>query len=274
MSDAHATESSDFVQIGIITRYELLKHLRRRRLLAVLVITSVLCAIQLGVPLALNMPYQQNVKDFAMSFFGFVNLLIIISGAFFAGDAIASEFQHKTGYIIFPNPVKRTTLVLGKFLAALLSVLMVVALYYLIGVSSMLGIYGEVPYEIGVSFAYAVLYLCSVLGLTFFFSSVFGGTTGATLTSFFMLFMILPIVTAVSTFTGYEPWYILTYASGIITEIIEPPLERVVEITVPGSPITIWIFHPDFFYSVLVLLAYFIITLVISALIARRKEMT
>lgn len=271
MSKTSSIESNDFAQIGIVTRYELLKHLRRRRLIAVLAIDLVVCALQLVVPPALGISYQRDVKDFAGSFFGFVNLLIIMSGAFFAGDAIASEFEHKTGYVIFVNPVRRVTLVLGKFVAAFLSVVMVISIYYVIGILSMLGIYGSVPLEMGESFAYAVLYVCSVLGLTFLFSSIFKGSMGATLLSFFTLFMILPIVTAVFTFTGSEPWYVLTYAAGIITEIINPASVRVRHIQV--NNLTMWIFHPDFLTSVVVLAFYFVATLVLSLFIAKRKEM-
>jgi len=274
MLKASGIERNDFTQIGIITRYELLKHLRRRRLFAVLAINFVVCALQLVIPPALGTSYQPNVKDFAGSFFGFINLLIITSGAFFAGDAIASEFEHKTGYIIFVNPVRRVTLVLGKFVAAFLSVAMVISIYYVVGILSMLGIYGSVPLEVGASFAYAVLYICSVLGLTFFFSSIFKGSMGATLLSFFTLFMILPIVNAVFTFTGSEPWYVLTYAAGIITEIINPPPVRIEKFSVPNSNLTIWIFHPDFLTSVIVLVAYFVVTLLLSLFISKRKEMT
>jgi len=274
MSKKSSIERNDFAQIGIVTRYELLKHLRRRRLFAVLAINFVVCALQLVIPPALGISYQRNVKDFAGSFFGFINLLIITSGAFFAGDAIASEFEHKTGYITFVNPVRRVTLVLGKFVAAFLSVVMVISIYYVVGILSMLGIYGSVPLEVAKSFVYAVLYICSVLGLTFFFSSIFKGSMGATLLSFFMLFMILPIVNAVFTFTGSEPWYVLTYAAGIITEIINPPSVRVEKIQVPNSDLTIWNFHPVILTSVVVLALYFAVTLMLSLFIAKRKEMT
>ena len=90
--------------------------------------------------------------------------------------------------------------------------------------------------------------------------------------SFFTLFMILPIVNAVFTFTGSEPWYVLTYAAGIITEIINPASVRVQHIQV--NNLTMWVFHPDFLTSVVVLAFYFVATLLLSLFIAKRKEMT
>ena len=266
--------SSNFRQIYIVTRYELLKHLRRRRLIAVLAITLIVSVLQLAVPPAFNIPYPEEAKGFADNFLGFAGLLVIICGAFFAGDAIASEFEHKTGYVVFPNPVKRAVLVAGKFLAAMLSVLLMVGIYYGICVSAMLAIYGTTIIEVAQSFGYAFLFLLGVVGLTFFFSSILKGSMGATLLSFFMLFMIMPIVESVITITGNEPWYLITYASGIITEVINPSPVRVEKITVERSPITIWVFHPDFLTSTIVLLGYFIVTLALSLIIVDRKEMT
>ena len=265
-------EIGGFRQVCIVTRYELLKHLRRRRLVAVLVITLAVAALQLVVPPAFNIPYAKEPKGFAQSFLGFVDMLIIICGAFFAGDAIASEFEHKTGYVIFPNPVKRVVLFAGKFLAALFSVLLMVGLYYAICAFSMLAIYGTPIVEVSYSFVYAFLYLLGVLGLTFLFSTILRGSMGATLLSFFTLFMILPITQSMLTLTGNEPWYIITYAAGIITQVINPPKVRVEKMTVGNM--TVWIFHPDITTSVLVLLAYFLVTVALSILIFRQKQMT
>jgi ABC-2 type transport system permease protein len=266
-------ENTDLKQIGIVMRYELLKHLRRRRLIAVLAITLIVSSLQLAVPPAFNIAYPEEPKSFAESFLSFVHLLVIICGAFFAGDAIASEFEQKTGYILFPNPVKRVVLVAGKFLAAVISVFLMVGLYYAICFLSILTIYGVTLNQLVHSFAYAFLFLLGVLGLTFLFSSLLKGSMGATLLSFFMLFMILPIMEGVLTITGNEPWYSITYSSQIITEVINPSSVRVEKIVVKDSPITVWVFHPDFLTSTVVLLTYFIATLVLTLLIIDRKEM-
>lgn len=271
MAKQESTDTGGIKQIGIVTGYELLKYLRRRRLYAVLAITAVVTVLIFAVPLALHTPFPQEAKQWAASYLGFANLLIIIAGAFFAGDAVSSEFEQKTGFIIFPNPVKRTSLVLGKFFAAFLSALLTVALYYLIGVIGLLGIYGLVLPEMLTSFGYAILYLCSVLGLTFLFSTIMKGSMGATLLAFFTLFMIMPIVSQVITLTGNEPWYLTTYASGMITQSINPQTDAVMEF--PGSPFKIYVFYPKFPISLLVMLAYFVLGLALSLALINRKEM-
>jgi len=263
--------SFDLRQIGIVTRYELLKHLRRRRLLAVLVIAALTAILLIVVPYALNVNLANQATEWASTFFGFSTFLIVIVGAFFAGDAIASEFEHKTGYILFPNPVRRTSLVLGKYVAAFISGLLPIGFYYVMGVGGLLGIYHTVPWEIGASFLYALLYLCCVLGLTFMLSAVFKSSMTATLLSFFTFILILQVVSSVVTLAAMEPWYLPNYAAGSITQVINPQSDTV--INVPGSPLKIYQFYPKFPVSIIVQVAYTIVAVALSLIATNRKEM-
>jgi len=263
--------SGDFKQIGIVAKYEVLKHLRRKRLYAVLVISALVAALQFTVPLAFNIAFPQEPKNWAYNFFSFINFLIIITGAFFAGDAIASEFEHKTGFIVFQNPVKRSSLVIGKFLAAFASALLALGFYYVLGACAMLWIYGSIPVETASSFAYAILYICSVLGFTFLFSSMLKGSMGATLLSFFTFFLIFSITSSVITLTGNEPWYIPTYASGIINNVFNPQQDTIIEM--PRSSFRLYQFYPKLPISAIILATYFVATLASSVLITKRKEM-
>jgi ABC-2 type transport system permease protein len=271
MTDTESRRISDLRQIGIVTRYELLRHMRRRRVYAVLIIAAVLGLVQIAVPWALNMSFPQQAVVWAAAFLGSSTFIIIIVGTFFAGDAIVSEFEQKTGYIIFTNPVKRFSLVAGKFAAAFISSLLPTGLYYLIGTGGLLGIYGFVPAETAASFAYAVLYLCVVLGFTFLFSAVLKGSMGATLLSFFTFLLILSIVSQVIALTGNEPWFLPNYAAGMVTQVINPQTDMVQ--TFPGSPLKIYAFYPKFPVSLIVLVVYFLATFVLSAVITRRKQM-
>jgi len=270
MAKMNGRKFGSFEQIKIVARYELLRHLRRKRLYAALFITALIGLLPLIVLKGFNIGFPE-VKQWTSTYYGYTSLIVIISGAFFAGDAIASEFEQKTGYMLFPNPVKRTYLVIGKFIAAFLPVLLAVGFYYAIGVTSTWAAYGTIPAATASSFAYAVLFSCCVLGLTLLFSAVLKGSMGATLLAFFTLFLILPIISVVLTFTGNEPWYLPTYASGIITYIFDPPVERVQ--VIPTDGLKIYIFYPDFLISVIVMAVYFVVTLLLTVIITNRREM-
>lgn len=271
-----AKDKSDDVgalqHIIIVARYELLKHLRRKRLLAVFVIAALAGLLLIVVPYALNVALPKDAKSWASTFFSFANSLIVIVGAFFAGDAISSEYEHKTGYMLFPNPVKRTSLVLGKFAAAFISALLPIGFYYALGAGGLLGIYGTISWEIGASFLYALLYLLCVLGLTFLFSSLLKSSMAATLLSFFMFIFILSIVSSVITLAGVEPWFMPNYAAGSTTQVINPQKDTVMEFQ--GSPLKIYLFYPKFPASIIVQAVYLIAALALSIVITNRKEMT
>ncbi|MBS7632640.1 ABC transporter permease [Candidatus Bathyarchaeota archaeon] len=248
-----------------------MKHLRRKRIYAVLIIAALIGALQLIVPVIYGLGFPSQATLWAYSFFSFTNFLVIIVGTFFAGDAIASEFELRTGYIIFPNPISRLLLILGKFTAALFSALLAIGFYYAIGVGGLLGIYGFVPLEIAASFAYAVLAICVVLGFTFLFSSIMKGSMGATLLSFFMFLLILSTLRQVIALTGTEPWFMPDYAFGSIIQVINPQQDIIQEF--PGSPIKIYNFYPKFPVDVAVLISYFVATLALSIWVFRKKEM-
>lgn len=271
-----AKDKSDDVgalqHIIIVARYELLKHLRRKRLLAVFVIAALAGLLLIVVPYALNVALPKDAKSWAFPFFSFANSLIVIVGAFFAGDAISSEYEHKTGYMLFPNPVKRTSLVLGKFAAAFISALLPIGFYYALGAGGLLGIYGTISWEIGASFLYALLYLLCVLGLTFLFSSLLKSSMAATLLSFFMFIFILSIVSSVITLAGVEPWFMPNYAAGSTTQVINPQKDTVMEFQ--GSPLKIYQVYPKFPASIIVQAVYLIAALALSIVITNRKEMT
>jgi len=140
-------------QIGIVTRYELLKYLRGRRLLAIILLTVIISGIFLVVPPAIGSQYSKDPTEFVMNMLRFLGVLSILSATFFGADAIVSEFESKTGYFLFPNPIRKTTIFLGKFIASALVSVGVIALYYLIAVVSVQVIDGSVPANTGLSFA-------------------------------------------------------------------------------------------------------------------------
>src|SRR5207245_246081 len=63
-----------------------------------------------------------------------ITLVVILSGIFFGGDAISGEFQNKTGYFLVGNPLRRSSIYIGKWIAALTASLIIFAIYAAIAV--------------------------------------------------------------------------------------------------------------------------------------------
>ncbi|MDD1743768.1 MAG: ABC transporter permease subunit, partial [Methanomassiliicoccales archaeon] len=206
---------SDMRQILLVTRYDIYKHLRSRRLLGLLIVEVLLLVLILALPPLLGSEYNKNPDGFLSSFTNAntINLLIVIGATLFAGDAIVSEYQNRTGYLIFPNPVKKSVLFAGKFLASTIIVGGAVLIWYGVGMISGVAVTGSVTLLAFYSLLLALLYSVACIGVGFFLSALMKGSTGALVFTFMLLFMILPIVdTTVGAVGGVKPDVSLTFA--------------------------------------------------------------
>jgi len=251
-------------RLAIVTRYELLKHFRRKRFYAVFAIVIAIELLILVIPKVLGEGYPDNVMTMA-AMLSIGPSFAVIASIFFIGDAIAGEFEGKTGYILFSNPIKRTTVVAGKYLACFAATALILLALYGVTTASLLGIYHQVPLEVWESFAYCLLYVGGVLAMALFFSSILRGSMGAALSTFFLMFMIFPILQGVLMTTGHEPWFILTYAGGIVSGVYRAPAGMG-----PGQEA---LMRPEIGQSLVVMVIYLVAFLFLSAVITRRREM-
>src|SRR5207244_11493051 len=125
-------------------------------------------------------------------------------------------FQNKTGYFLVANPLRRSSIYIGKWLGALTASLMVLAIYAAITLGNGLYYFGaNVPYQFAESLRFSILYLIAVLGFTFFFSSLFKSSSMSILvTAILFLFAFSLIQLILSGLAQIEPWFIITYGSG------------------------------------------------------------
>ena len=175
---------SELKKLRVVTKYELLKQFRRKRFYGALAITVLAVVLTIGLYRGLDLPKQMGIPEniinqqgadlFAMFVTG-MGALAVLAAVFFAGDAIASKFEHKTGYILFPNPVKRATIVVGKYLACFIATAMIISVAYGISACALLAFYGEIPGGIVGSLALTLMLACTVVSMAFAFSSVLKG---------------------------------------------------------------------------------------------------
>src|SRR5207245_2282640 len=93
-------------------------------------LVGLIIGLFLGLPPALGASYPSTPNAFVSTFATFTGLLVVLSGVLFAADALVSEHEKRTGYFLFPNPVRREVLVLGKIAASLIVSAAVISLYY------------------------------------------------------------------------------------------------------------------------------------------------
>jgi len=266
----------DFRHVLLSTSLEIRKHLRRRRIIITATLAILLPIIFYVIPLAFSGGFAETADAFASTNLAFINLLIIISAAIFAGDAISGEFESRTGLLLFPTPQRRNSIFVGKFLAALLATWASISLYYLVTSLEIISIYGpaDLSTELAKSFLLALIYGASVVSLIYFFSSVLRRTITSTLLGFFLLMMILPIVSTVLSAVDVDPWFIVTHSAGLITDVFNLPnafgFGPGQEAGRGGNLMT---FSPEFYLGIAVMAAYAIIPFLAGLGIANRKQM-
>ncbi len=211
---------SDFEKLRIIIQYEFLKHFRRKRLYIVLGIALLVEALVLIlVPVLMEKGYPKDALSMAALLTAGPSLAVI-GAVFFAGDAIAGEFEGKTGFLLFINPVKRTVLWTGKYLAGFVATAILVMFSYIIITIALLAIYQQVPFELLKSFGLCILYAAAVLSVTFLFSAISKGSMGATVMTLLFIFVICGILQSVLMATGKPNWFILSTGGDSITAVL------------------------------------------------------
>ncbi|TMI17016.1 ABC transporter permease [Candidatus Bathyarchaeota archaeon] len=269
---------TSIAQVGTITKYELLNYFRSRRFFVLLIIGIVISAIFTAVVGYYGIAYLNLTS--ALGFYSFwwgnsITLVVILSGIFFGGDAISGEFQNKTGYFLVGNPLRRSSIYIGKWIAALTASLIIFAIYAAIAVGNGIYYFGaNIPYQFGDSLVFSVLYLIAVLGFTFFFSSLFKSSSMSILvTAILFLFAFSLIELIVSRLAQIEPWFIITYGAGIIGNVLMDPYPLTQSTRGPGGR-EVSTFAVTIPQGIEILVGYFVITAVIGLLLFERKEFT
>ncbi len=267
---------SSIAQVGITTKYALLDYIRSRRFFIILTITG-LISVLLTVLVGYYRPpsFLTSNLSFYSSWWGnSVTFVVILSGIFFGGDAISGEFQNKTGYFGVPNPIRRSSIYIGKWLAAFIASIVILGVFTAVTVGNGLYYFSGIPYQFGESLLFTVFYLIAVLGFTFFFSSLFKSSSMSILvTAILFLFVFTLIQQLVAGLVQIEPWFILTYGAQIIPNVLMatyPAHTTIFPIGRGGATLTEY--NATIPEGLAIIAIYFAVTTIIGLILFERKE--
>jgi len=266
-------------QVGTITKYELVNYFRSRRFFVLLIIGLIIS----GLLTALVGYYRpSSFLASPLSFYsswwagpmGSITFVIVLSGIFYGGDAISGEFQNKTGYFLVANPLRRSSIYIGKWLGALIASIIMLGVFAAITIGNGIYYFGlNIPNQLWESLLFAVLYLIAVLGFTFFFSSLFKSTSMSILvTAILFLFAFNLIQTLVERLVKIEAWFMITYGAQIITNVLIDPYPTTMTQGFGRDAFTSYAATiPE---GIAILLAYFVVTAVLGLFLFERREFT
>lgn len=259
-----------------VAKFELLRQFRRRRMVLLLAIAGVVAAALFGVMRAFGAE-GSTAYSYLSSYGPFVSILAALAATFFGGDALVGEFEHRTGYLLFPQPVTRTSIFVGKLLAALGLTSLTVGTYYAIMAGATLGVKGTLPVEVAYSFLLAILYTTAALGVAFLLSSALKTTTVASVLTFALLFFVLAIVSTILGVASVRPDGNLAFAGQTIANILAGPYPSGYPGDSPGGGPGgrpgLTQYSPAVGTSIAVMAAWALISFAVALFLYRRREM-
>lgn len=268
-------------QALILSRYQFRDYLRSRRFILMMGIVLAAGAIITTV-VAYYRPAGliDNANDLYGGLWGGGALFVIVfAGIIFGGDAIAGEFQNKTGYFLMGLPIKRTTVYAGKYLAALAASIVSLIVYLIIVTGNAVYYLGagafSVPGPLIESFALTLLYLLALLGFVFLFSSLFKTSAYAVLVvAVLFLFGFSIIQTVVIDLAHTEPWFLLSYVNAINAYPLTGVPGHIVTTRNPFTRATITTYNPTYLEGIIVMAGYWLLTTIGGLFLFEREEFT
>ena len=267
---------SDLRQMIIMSRYQFKNYIRSRRIYIILLITVIVIALIVSINAYFGNPSFETPKNTANNFASFSEILVVLTALFFGGDAISSEFQNKTGYLLFPNPIKRHVIYWGKFVASIVASSLVLILYFISGAIYTAYFHGKVPSEYIYSVMCSFIFLLSLMAFTYLFSTFFkNGAVSITIVAI-IYFFVFNIINGLSQVAGVEPWFSLTYGASIITLVLrgsyigDYPHKQIIH---AGNAMTLTVYNPYIWEGIAIMFVYFIASAILGTVIFARKEM-
>jgi ABC-type transport system involved in multi-copper enzyme maturation permease subunit len=269
---ANNTVPSPLAQALTQFEYEFLNYLRSKRFYILLaMIVAIGAAITGALYYYRPSVYLSSPLAFYSVWWGSVaGLPVLLSAIFYGADAISTEFQNKTGYYLLPNPVNRSSVYFGKFLAAFVASVIAVVVFAAITMADASIYFGAaVPIQFAESFLFTIIYILPMLGVSFFFSSIFKNNSYSILMGVMVLWIgfsyLSPLIV---TFTGTEPWYLLSYGGQIIGNAVRPsgyPTHVVIEGVTASYATTI----PE---GLAIMLGYLVVFAILGLVLFEHKD--
>ena len=248
---------------------------------------AVLVAILIGYLLQLipeNL-LSDTQAGYYSSGLGFISFITLFAACLFFSGIICTEFNKRTGFIVFPK-INKYKLIIGKYFGNLILVVVIITVYYYI--LAILGLFyygGPINIRLFYSYGFAVLYVIALSSFVTLFSSFMKSETVTIIITLIILLIGLNIADQIITLVfrdALEPLYSLSYLGNIITSILEFPFPdpRYSEFSFSGMGpfgggsfiIGTWL-TPSIEMAIILLLTYIFAGFLLAALLFKRRQL-
>ena len=282
-------ENESFIGITPIYHTIIFEMKKQRKKLYFFTVIAILIAVLTGYILQLfpNNLLPQTQAEYFSGSLTFISFITLFAACLFFSGIICSEFNKRTGFIVFPK-INKYKLIIGKYLGNLILVVFIVTIYYFI--LGLLGFFyygGLINIRIFSSFGFAVLYVIALSSFVTLFSSFMKNVNITIIITMVILLMGFNIADQIVTLVfadAFEPIYSLAYLGNLISSVLENPFPdpRYVEFSFGGMgggmmgggdfSFGMWI-TPSIFMGTTMLLVYIVLFFVLAALLFKRRQL-
>ncbi len=161
---------------------------------------------------------KESVLGYVWSFV--MTDLPVFAAVFFGSSAISSEIENKTAYHIFPLPISRFSLLASKYIAAVSVTIIVISIYIAIQAGVFFYLFGSIIPALLQSYLLLIVFIFSIMALTFLISSIFNKNTYAYISVFLVYFLVFNAYLIVEELLfKTTPYYLLNVAASIINNV-------------------------------------------------------
>ncbi|MCL4398359.1 MAG: ABC transporter permease [Candidatus Parvarchaeota archaeon] len=275
----HSRDIGRFNEIAVSFKYQLKSYLRTRRFLALAILVALISiavfAVEAHVGInAINAEYS-NASNYLYSFMQNITFVVVIVAAFFGGNAISTDFASNYSYYILVQPARRSSILIGRYLAALLASFSIILIYYLFAAISSLYFFSSLPEVFASSIGLVALFVLSILSFAFFLSSLFNNPQTSTVAVVILLIVALPIVSSIlQGFLSIEPWFLVNYGGQVVYSVFSTHFVHFSQSKIPTghAAFTISQYEPYTLEGIEIMLGYIVIFFIASVFMYRYKE--
>jgi len=270
---------SDVRQWYVVLRSQASHYFRSNRFLGLFGFVVLISALTLFFEFQVGAAAERTIQlgrasEYLANFIAFTPLWIVLSAAFFAGDALSTDFSSGTGYYMLVLPVHRRTLLAGRYASAALATLAIVLLYFAFAVFGTAYFFGAgaVPWsKLGTAFGLSVVFTLACLSVAFCISAFIRSPAAGVLTSVLALYVGFSTLQGTVELANYEPWWSLLYGGNAMAETLDT--DFVHETAAPlgsGQYTSVWMASRA--EGTVIMLVYLAVFLVLSLYLYSRKE--
>ena len=280
-------KNKSFIGISPIYHTIIFEMKKQRKKLYFFSAITIIIAVLTGYILQLfpEYPLSNTQGEFFSGGLTFISFITLFAACLFFSGIICSEFNKRTGFIVFPK-INKYKLIIGKYFGNLILVVFIVGIFYFIlGLFGFLYYGGPINIRIFYSFGFAVLYVIALSSFVTLFSSFMKNVNITIITTLIILLMGFTIADQIVNLIfgdSFEPLYSLAHLGKLITSVLLNPFPNPRYDVSPfggmggmmGGSFSFgnWL-TPSIFMGMALLLVYIIVCFALAAILFKRRQL-